>query len=174
MLINVTKLLLSEGFVKEVNESIPIDKIKCQGITYSLKDEVKTEVKLTNIGKKEVEIAGKLNAALIIPCSRCTEEVIYHLETNFHRVASFGEKRVAVDDDDDDEANKYVEGHNIDLYQLVYEELIINFPMKVLCKNDCEGICNSCGCNININKCDCDNLDIDPRMAVFKDILKDY
>ena len=173
MLINVTKLLLSEGFVKEINESIPMDTIKYQGISYSIKDDVKIEVRLTNIGKKEVEIVGKLNTTLIIPCNRCTEEVLYNLETKFHRVASFGEKRVA-GDDDDDEANKYVDGHNIDLYQLVYEELIINFPMKVLCKKDCEGICNSCGCNKNVTECDCDNLDIDPRMAVFKDILKDY
>ncbi len=98
-----------------------------------------------------------------MPCDRCMDEVHYKFETNFS-------KEVQLDDPD----IYYVEGHNLDLEKLALSELIIELPMKVLCSETCKGICNQCGVNLNKETCNCDRSDIDPRLAVFKDLMREF
>ena len=66
----------------------------------------------------------------------------------------------------------YVSGYNLDVDRLVGNELTLNLPMKVLCREDCKGICNRCGTNLNYGTCDCDTRSLDPRMSVIQDIFK--
>ena len=37
----------------------------------------------------------------------------------------------------------------------IRQEMILGYPMKVLCRPDCKGLCLNCGQNLNISKCDC-------------------
>ena len=54
----------------------------------------------------------------------------------------------------------------------VEECLFINEPFKVLCDEDCKGLCPSCGANLNQEQCSCgDDTDIDPRMEALKELL---
>ena len=39
---------------------------------------------------------------------------------------------------------------------------------------DCKGLCSICGHNLNVSECGCDRESLDPRMSVFKDILKNF
>ena len=66
----------------------------------------------------------------------------------------------------------YIEGYNLDVDQLVGNELTLNLPMKVLCREDCKGICSRCGTNLNRGTCDCAGMSLDPRMSVIQDIFK--
>ena len=68
----------------------------------------------------------------------------------------------------------YLQGYNLDVDQLVRDELLLNLPMKVLCDEDCKGICNRCGANLNHETCDCDRSSLDPRMSVIQDIFKQF
>ena len=54
---------------------------------------------------------------------------------------------------------------------LVYEEILLGFPMKVLCQEDCKGICKVCGANLNQGECGCVRTEPDPRMSVIRDIF---
>ena len=47
----------------------------------------------------------------------------------------------------------------------------MNLPSKHLCKDDCKGICQGCGNNLNTAKCTCSGKNIDPRLAVLKKLL---
>jgi len=76
--------------------------------------------------------------------------------------------------EEDLEEQPYVIGYCLDVDQLVCDELILNLPMKVLCSEDCKGICNRCGTNLNHETCDCDVRSLDPRMAVIQDIFKQF
>ena len=67
----------------------------------------------------------------------------------------------------------YVSGYNLDVDQQVGNELTLNLPMKILCSEDCRGICNRCGTNLNRGTCDCDKRSLDPRMSVIQDIFKE-
>ena len=55
--------------------------------------------------------------------------------------------------------------------ELLRNEIVINWPMKILCRPDCRGICRQCGQDLNTGTCDCDTFVPDPRMAVIKDIF---
>ena len=65
----------------------------------------------------------------------------------------------------------FVTGYELDTDALVGNEILINWPMKVLCHEDCKGICTVCGKDLNDGECGCDTFVPDPRMAVIKDIF---
>jgi uncharacterized protein len=46
--------------------------------------------------------------------------------------------------------------------------LLLNIPMRILCKEDCRGLCPKCGRNRNTNSCDCVEEAIDPRWEGLK------
>ena len=68
----------------------------------------------------------------------------------------------------------YVSGNYLDVDQLVRNELLLNLPMKVLCNENCKGICNRCGANLNYESCSCEDSGLDPRMSVIQDIFKQF
>lgn len=61
----------------------------------------------------------------------------------------------------------------LNLDELVYSEVVVSLPMKHLCSEECKGICFKCGKNLNEGKCNCDQKEIDPRLAVLAELLKD-
>ncbi|MFC1807833.1 DUF177 domain-containing protein [Candidatus Omnitrophota bacterium] len=46
--------------------------------------------------------------------------------------------------------------HVIDLRDNIKDTIILEYPIKILCKPDCKGLCVSCGSNLNVGPCDCD------------------
>jgi len=72
-----------------------------------------------------------------------------------------------------DEAD-YMKGFQLDIDKMVYDEILVNWPMKVLCREDCKGICKKCGTNLNVKTCDCEKSELDPRMAAIQDIFNKF
>ena len=72
----------------------------------------------------------------------------------------------------DDDADQYilVSDGKLDLFQLTLEDVFLSLPSKLLCKEDCKGICPQCGKNLNEGPCDC-KKEIDPRLAALLDLL---
>ena len=68
----------------------------------------------------------------------------------------------------------FMKGYNLDVDQLVCNELLLSLPMKVLCREDCKGICNRCGTNLNLRTCTCDTRSLDPRMSVIQEIFNEF
>jgi uncharacterized protein len=60
----------------------------------------------------------------------------------------------------------------IDLAPLVRELSLLAVPIKVLCREDCQGLCQECGANLNLGDCGCAESEIDPRLAVLESLLK--
>jgi uncharacterized protein len=54
----------------------------------------------------------------------------------------------------------------LDLTPLLREEAIVAIPIAALCRPDCAGLCDQCGHNLNFGPCECQQEDIDPRLAV--------
>lgn len=99
-------------------------------------------------------------------CDRCAEEFEkkYSLELNKIIVQKM--------ENDDDDFDNYVvvDNNQINLDDLVYQEIQLFLPQKMLCKDDCKGICQKCGKNLNYEQCDC-KPDVDPRMAALLQLL---
>ena len=72
-----------------------------------------------------------------------------------------------------DESN-YLTGMDLDVDRLVYLEVLMSWPLKVLCREDCKGICSQCGKNLNDGPCGCVEEPKDPRMAAISDIFSKF
>jgi uncharacterized protein len=59
----------------------------------------------------------------------------------------------------------------LDLAPLLREQAWLTIPMKPLCRLDCKGLCPQCGADLNHELCTCERVQIDPRLAVLKELL---
>ena len=111
----------------------------------------------------------EFQASIKIPCDRCLEDVVIEVPVREEKVVDFNFLKTE-ENDDQDEFN-FMDGCNLDVDMLAYGEISLAIPMKVLCKEDCKGICKRCGTNLNLGTCDCDATELDPRMAAILDIF---
>lgn len=59
----------------------------------------------------------------------------------------------------------------LDLDELAATDILLELPSKFLCKGDCQGLCQKCGHNLNLGDCDCDKIEVDPRLEKLKELL---
>ena len=69
------------------------------------------------------------------------------------------------------EEHYYLQGYNLDVDKLISGEALLNWPARVLCRDDCRGLCPVCGHNLNEGDCGCDRGQLDPRMAKVLDVF---
>ena len=128
------------------------------------------ELTLTNLGGEKLKIEGSIKLTAAVPCDRCLEEVKIPFALAVSREVDMkqtAEGRIADLDETD-----FIDGYSLDTDKLVYREILMNWPMKTLCREDCRGICRKCGPNLNRGSCSCDTQELDPRMAVIAEIFK--
>ncbi len=124
------------------------------------------------VGDKKLEIRGKGEVTAVIPCDRCLADVQVEIPLDFYKKVS-ADPEGADETEELDEAN-YIDGYSFDVEQLIYNELLVGWPTKILCSEDCKGICNVCGQNLNEGTCDCEDTGLDPRMSVIRDVFKNF
>lgn len=172
MLINLSELFTLEGKEKTYAPEIEMTVYHGPEGDYDVVSKEPVTLRIMNLGGRKLELEGKAKLSLEIPCSRCLDPVNVGFELDLIRTLDLNES----DEDRADALDEqpYLSGYNLDVDQLVCDELILNLPMKVLCSEDCKGICNRCGTNLNHETCDCDTRSLDPRMAVIQDIFKQF
>jgi len=65
-----------------------------------------------------------------------------------------------------------VDALEIDISDILNEMIILNHPIKMLCKEDCLGICPDCGTNLNENNCQCNENHTDSRWDELRKLIK--
>ena len=172
MLINLTELFTREGKTNDYAVELDCREFQIpQGIC-PVSDSKPVTFYIENVGDRTLVLSGEAEFALMIPCDRCLEPVEVPFQLSIERTLDMNltdEERIANLDE-----QPYLQGYNLDVDQLVRDELLLNLPMKVLCDEDCKGICNRCGANLNHETCDCDRSSLDPRMSVIQDIFKQF
>lgn len=98
-------------------------------------------------------------------CDRCTGEV------HHDRVMKMEHILVVSLNHEDNDSFVLIENYQLPLDQLVEEDLILDQPSKILCKEDCRGLCPQCGKDLNQGLCGCRQETVDPRLAVLKQLL---
>ena len=135
----------------------------------------KTPVELTiaNTGNKVLELTGNGSVHTVgIPCDRCLEQVFVEIPYSIDRKLDM--KQSDKDRVEDLDENDYLTGMDLDVDRLVYLEVLMSWPLKVLCREDCKGICSQCGKNLNEGPCGCAEEPKDPRMAAISDIFSKF
>lgn len=167
MLINLTDVFTSEG--KDRRESLVYEKdsFSYMGNDYLIREKSPIDVIFSNIGASKVLIEGGIRLVLEIPCDRCLKTVEVPLDVKFKQeiVSPDGKSQ------EEEHEQDFMLGFELDIEAFVNSEILINMPVKVLCKPDCKGICKQCGHDLNEGDCGCDTFVPDPRMAAIKDIF---
>lgn len=127
---------------------------------------VRIDLKVTRV-LKEITVIGNVSLSIQSQCSRCVEAVKIELNPLVSLVLSPSDK---LDDEEDDIEHETYQGDEIDLGNYLREQLAISLPVKVVCSEDCKGLCANCGTNLNVENCGCNKEKIDPRFAILKDL----
>lgn len=154
MMLNITDVLTTEGKVEEKQIDLELTEFCYQGKDYKVLEKKPIFLKLVNTGKGKAEITGETSLTFQLFCDRCLEEVPHTFEITFTQ-------------DVTDE-----EGFQLDVESLICNEIMLDWPMKILCREDCKGICSVCGKNRNDGECGCDTFVPDPRMAKIQEIFR--
>ncbi len=104
-------------------------------------------------------------------CARCLKPLTRSFETVFSRtVVSPGE----LVNTPEEEADDYIEVSDgmLDIETVGAEQLMMEFPMKEVCHEDCRGLCPKCGRDLNTGDCGCPKKEIDPRLAILQKLLE--
>lgn len=134
----------------------------------TVKEAAPLHLELVHTDKRMLKIDGSMDVTFYIPCDRCLEDVEVPFAVRFHKEIDCN--RMDTDDDSDD--TQYVTGDVLDIDKIIRDELLLEWPAKILCKEDCKGICKVCGHSLNVSDCGCDRVVPDPRMAAIQDIFK--
>lgn len=101
---------------------------------------------------------------LATQCDRCASPIspVFSIPVNHVLVTN-------LNDEENDEL-LLIEDMMFDMDVLATEDIFLNLPSKFLCKEDCKGICPTCGKDLNPGPCSC-TKPIDPRLEVLKQLL---
>ena len=172
MQIHLSDISSSEGKSQHYSVAFEMDTITFQQGTFPVLAKEPVELMITNTGDRVLELEGSGLVTVGIPCDRCLEDVEVKVTLDFkHKIDTESD---AYDQSEDLDENNYIDGYSLDVEQLVYNELLVGWPTKILCSEDCKGICNVCGQNLNKGTCNCEDTGLDPRMSVIRDVFKNF
>lgn len=119
----------------------------------------------------EVRVSGAIETTVNVECDRCLKILEIPVSTTFtlqyitdqeyesSHVAELTPEEMAV---------AVFDGDAIDVDEIVREQILLTVPDRALCREDCKGLCSTCGTDLNGGSCNCEMSDIDPRWAALK------
>ncbi len=102
-----------------------------------------------------------INTVAAYHCDRCLALYNQPVQVSFDLLLQLGD--AAVETDEENVLHLPMDAEPFDLTELIAEHLILAVPMKMLCTEDCKGLCAGCGQNLNESACTCQAPGIDPR-----------
>ena len=122
--------------------------------------------KITNVGYRflvEAAVKGEVE----VKCDRCLHDFTYFFDFKF--MENYADH---LSQQDHDEEICLFSGDIIDITENVNAALILNLPLRFLCKENCPGLCPQCGYDFSQGKCDCKSDNINPAFIGLKKLLK--
>lgn len=131
---------------------------------------VKGNVKLA---RALVQVNGHIDTRAQVECDRCLQPVELPVDADFaleYITGSDYESSEAAELTDEEMSVSVFDGEAIDVDEIVKEQILLAVPTRVLCREDCKGICPECGIDRNSGECACVTDDVDPRWAALKNL----
>ena len=111
-------------------------------------------------------LTAEVDAMCLCVCARCLKE--FTLPLNVPITAYLVEKS---DDDEQETDNYIITNERIDLDEVLVSEFTLAVEERILCSDECKGLCQKCGFDLNAGLCDCEK-DIDPRLQKLAELLE--
>ena len=163
MLFELKSVFQNEGEEKQVNYKLDIADIDIDGVF-----PFRTPIDVTATAKNRASLVSLTIRACFSysrSCDRCSTDFTREMDMLFeHKLA-----QTLVDDGNDD----YIEtpDFKLELDDIVISDILLSLPQKNLCKDDCKGLCQICGKNLNEGDCSCEKREIDPRLEMLKQFM---
>ncbi len=121
---------------------------------------------------ENVFIDGNLETTVTSNCCRCLEISRLPVESSFRYTFVPAKDRQEEEEEltEEDLEYGYYQDDTIDLDAVIFEQLMLQIPIKFLCTETCKGLCPHCGVNLNVASCNCQAGLIDARLAVLKNL----
>jgi uncharacterized protein len=129
-------------------------------------------VELSRDREDNVFARGDIKALFNVPCALCLQPSLVKISAPLKMTfVAAGEDDAGSDDPLDDLEVSHHDGIEVDLGEIVREQLILGVPMSPRCREDCKGLCATCGQNKNERDCGHTPPVLeDPRLAVLKNL----
>lgn len=98
----------------------------------------------------DIVVSGRVSTRLNFTCGRCLEEFDKAYAADFQQVFSADQKEIDISAD-------------------VQEVVFIDLPLIPVCRDDCKGLCSSCGRNKNVQDCGCKTVPENPKWSALKE-----
>ena len=165
MLLGLSQIIDRPGASVPFSVSVDLSDL-CYGVSYPVSEPVLAEGNVRNTAGVLV-MQGSIATTIHGICDRCASE--------FHRKVEFPIDVVLVtkleSEENEDEWVFPLEGDSADLDDIVRTVFVLNLDSKLLCKEDCKGLCPQCGKNLNDGPCNC-RKELDPRFAALEQLLE--
>jgi uncharacterized protein len=171
MKLDLTELARTIGMraVQDIDEPCPADMdVECTS-------NVTGRIQLSNTGSVLV-VNGEIRADVKLQCSRCLEDFSTPLQgavDEQFRLEKTADASLVLPLDEEDVDSGLVRGNLLDVSELIRQNLLLDLPIKPLCRPDCAGLCPTCGENLNVRKCACPPAEIESPFKVLADLLEE-
>ena len=130
------------------------------------KTPIKATLEATSLGEF-IEITGEVHGSVVLECDLCLDEFDYNLDFEVEELFAKNSLMEEYGDDTELKDGQFVTdlkgNKEIDIYDLLYQSVILDLPYKKVCGINCKG-------NRFENEETFAKNEVDPRLAVFKDI----
>ena len=129
---------------------------------------IRVKGRLSTAGPGRFYWHGTIEGDVELECRRCLGEASGHVSEEAHLIFAEAEAEGMEDDPDvyivDERASE------LDLRPAIREQWLLNVPGYALCRDDCKGLCPTCGAELNLGDCGCASNSADPRWAALHKI----
>lgn len=150
--------------------------LKIQNQVSALNRPVHSTLKVTLRSSDQVQVAGSLRAEVQFTCCRCLKPFPRTLEKGFD--LEYWPQRVVSREGEEWELTYpelvigFYREQRLDLAAVISEQVLLEIPMKPVCRENCKGLCVQCGADLNERSCGCEPRAIDPRLGALAELKK--
>ena len=165
MLLGLSKIIDSPGERVSFSTSMDLSDL-CYGVSHPVTEPVKAEGIVRNTAGVMM-MTGMITTCIHGICDRCASDFDRDVEIPINVVLV----TEMANEENEDEWVFPLEGDSANLDDIVRTVFVLNLDSKLLCKEDCQGLCHRCGKNLNDGPCNCQK-ELDPRFAALKQLLE--
>ena len=122
-----------------------------------------------------VWVSAVLESKVVVSCSRCLTDheqpVHIALEEEFFPRPEASSRAKTAKGFPAGEQHRIDESHILDLSDAASEYYALGVPMQPVCRDECAGLCLTCGVSLNETRCSCDSSPRDPRWSALLELV---
>ena len=124
---------------------------------------------------EDIRLVGSVAARLEFSCARCLDPAAHAIRKSFdliYRPQGVDRRANEVSVSEAETEIGYYQGEGLLLEDALREQVLLDTPVRALCREECKGLCPQCGRNLNLDQCHCEPPVSDPRWEALGDIKK--